>query len=588
MYEEFAQDNWQVNPKLHLDYGVRWTTVVPPYGIWGNSEAFDPGSYSAANAPVVNTTTGNIDTSAGGLPFNGVVIPGFAQFPASAQAHHILAATTSNWTNATSILASCENEPCSNLFAPQLHKGYVQTTNELQPRFGFAYQLNASTVLRGGAGRFTQDKLIIDNIFPGGNSPFQPTVTVTPPASGVSSSGSPNPDGGTVGGPYQQMDNPGLPLAGTIVPPLTITTYSKRTLPPSRYDWNFSYQQQFASLHSTLNVAYVGAVGNHNWQAYDLNQPVQGTTYQAANAGVSINALRPYAGYSVITQERSVVNERYKGLQIGWNSHFPNGASFGLAYSGSTSFDGGSAYRDIAPDTYYNLNLWGQSDYNIRSALLMNWDYPLPLFKGRHDALGEVLGGWEISGADQFQTGTPSSVVGSGDYAGVSTGATSGAVSTTTVGGTTYTTTAGGSPDGSMSNAGEFWATGTKPGYIKHFAGLSAGAGGQQWFAGCGPGNASACGTPNFTAPTIGTFVTSPGVRNVINNPGLYDVNLSAIKNFPINESNAFEFHADVYNITNHPDWSGANFTATSGNFGEITGKSGDVRTIQLGLKYRF
>jgi len=601
MWEEFGQDNWQVTPKLHLDYGFRLSTVVAPYGIWANSEAFDPASYNVANTPTVNPVSGNIDTSLGGLPFNGLVIPGFSQFPQSATQHHILAANPANWTNAVSILASCENEPCSNLFAPQLHRGYVPTTNELQPRFGFAYQLSPTTVLRGGAGRFTQDKLIIDNIFPGGNSPFQPTVTVTPPT--VASASNPNPNGGATSGPYQQMDNPGAPLVGTIVPPLTVTTFQKKTLPPSRYDWNFSYQQQFTGLHSTLNVAYVGAVGNHNWQAYDLNQPTAGsmdpgnncqTGYSGFNCPQnSINYVRPYRGFSVITQERSVVNEKYKGLQIGWNSHFPDGASLGVTYSGGTTFDGGSAYRDIAPDTYYNLNLWGQSDYNIRSALLMNWDYPLPFLKGRHDAAGEILGGWEISGANQFQTGTPSSVVGGGDYAGISTGG--GSVSTTVSGQRTYMpgylgipTTASGSADGSMSGAGEFWSHTALPAYSKHFAGLTTGAGAPQWFAGCGPGNASACGSPTFNAPTFGTFVTQPGVRNIINNPGLYDWNLSAIKTFPINESNAFEFHADVYNVTNHPDWSGANFNATSSNFGEITGKSGDVRTIQLGLKYRF
>ena len=32
--------------------------------------------------------------------------------------------------------------------------------------------------IRAGAGRFVTNKGIIDNIFPSGNSPFQPTVTV--------------------------------------------------------------------------------------------------------------------------------------------------------------------------------------------------------------------------------------------------------------------------------------------------------------------------------------------------------------------------------------------------------------------------
>jgi predicted porin len=91
-----------------------------------------------------------------------------------------------------------------------------------------------------------------------------------------------------------------------------------------------------------------------------------------------------------------------------------------------------------------------------------------------------------------------------------------------------------------------------------------------------------------YAQPTVGTFATMTGVRNLISNPGLQDWNLSAIKTFPINESNAFEFHAECYDFTNHANWGGANFNPTASTFGEITGKSGLVRTIQVGAKYRF
>jgi hypothetical protein len=566
MWEGFAQDNWQVTPKLHLDYGLRWTVAIAPHALWGNSDYFDPGSYNAAKAPVVNPTTGLINTATSTTPFDGMVIPGYSAFPSSAAQHYVLPAKQSNWTNADAVLASCENEPCSDLFAPGMKKGYTNTTSELQPRFGFAYQLTPASVIRGGAGRFSQHKGIIDNMFPGGNSPFQPTTTVTSARDNAAGTG-----------PFQQIDNPGASILATEVPPLTVTTFNQKIAPPSRYAWNLSYQQQFNAIHSTLNLAYVGAVGNHNWQVVDINQPAAGAA--EANPTVKIDALRPYAGYTEIQQEQSVVNEKYKGLQIAWSSHFPDGSSLGIAYSGATTHDGGSSYRDIEPNAYNNKNLWGQSDYNIRSALLLNYNYILPFFKGRHDAAGELLGGWEISGADQFQTGTPSSVVGSGDYAGISQGG----------GIVNANGNATGTADGSMSNGGEFWAHSSIPGLTKGYSGPSAT--GPQWFAGCAPGNASSCGgatNVQFTAPTAGTFVTQPGVRNLINNPGIEDWNLSAIKTFAINESNAFEFHGDVYDVWNHANLAGANFNATSSQFGKITGKSGLVRTIQVGLKYRF
>lgn len=141
---------------------------------------------------------------------------------------------------------------------------------------------------------------------------------------------------------------------------------------------------------------------------------------------------------------------------------------------------------------------------------------------------------------------------------------------------------AGVGEQGSMSNAGQFWPHTVVPGRPKQFAGPTGGVGSPQWF------HTTSSGAAVFTAPAQGTFTTQAGVRNLVNNPGLQDWNLSAIKTFPINESNAFEFHAEVYDFINHPNLGSANFNPTSSQFGEVTGKTGLVRTIQVGVKYRF
>jgi hypothetical protein len=561
MFEYFAQDNWQVTPKLHLDYGLRLTTVLPPFATWGNADYFDPATYAAgiANAPKVNRLTGLVDTTVSTTPFLGMVNPGFASFPAAATYQNRVPAAANPGVGSGNTF--CENEPCNNLFQPGMRKGYVNRSNEIQPRFGLAYQLGPTSVIRAGAGRFTQDKLIVDNVFPGGNSPFQPTVTITS-----------NPSTAT---PFQQIENTTAGQTPTVFPALTITTMGQKLLPPSRYVWNISYQQELNSLHSVLTVAYVGAVGNHNWGVYDINQPTVNAVYAdaAANAALSqpsstLAYLRPYQGYNSIQQMQSNANSRYKGLQFGWNTHFTGGSTLGVAWSLANTSDNGSNYHDIHPDTYYNKNLWGQADYNIRSSIMINYVYALPFFKGQHNFAGETLGGWEISGADQMQTGTPSSVATSNvDYAGVG-------------------------EQGSMSGAGQFWIHNGGSSLTKGYTGPVGGnLNSPKWFT------TTSGGSPIYTTPTgtavgapitTGMFTTQAGVRNLINNPGIQDWNLSAIKTFPINESNAFEFHAEVYDFINHPNWSGANFNPTSSTFGEITSKTGLVRTIQVGLKYRF
>ena len=77
MYEEFVQDSWKVTPRLHIDYGIRVTSLTPYKPAWGNAAYFDPASYDKSQVPVVSPTTGNITLGTGNA-YNGVVIRALA------------------------------------------------------------------------------------------------------------------------------------------------------------------------------------------------------------------------------------------------------------------------------------------------------------------------------------------------------------------------------------------------------------------------------------------------------------------------------------------------------------------------------
>jgi hypothetical protein len=227
--------------------------------------------------------------------------------------------------------------------------------------------------------------------------------------------------------------------------------------------------------------------------------------------------------------------------------------------------DNSSNYRDIMPDTYNTTNLWGPSEYDIHHVLIFNYLYVLPFFKGEHNLVGETLGGWELSGSAQFQTGQPCGVGVNNDYAGVGEFGSFGC--------------------GTM---GQFWVKNGTPTHLGHFAG-SAGTGGN-WFA-----TTTGSGTPVFTAPTPGTFNLQHGVRNNIYGPGLQNWNLALLKSFPVYKENAFEFRAEAYNFINHPNLAaigstgGLDLTPNTGLFGKVTGKStSNPRTLQVGARYRF
>ena len=530
MNEFFVQDSWKVNSKLHFDFGVRISILSPYTPAWGNADYFDPASYNPNNAPVVNPTTGNV-TLGTGNPYNGIVIPGYSSFPSSAAKHGVLGAEPNS--------TDCDGSPCSALFAPNLKKGYVNTSNNYQPRVGIAYQLTPKTVFRVGIGNFATRMGLLDNVFPGGNSPFQPSVTVNP-ASGVN----------------DMVDNPGSSLATGIAAPLQISTLNRNLKSPQRWNWNFTVERQ-TIWKSMLSLAYVGGRGLYNWRVFDINQPQVGALAQ--NPGKNPNYLRPYLGYAAIQQEQSNGSSRYNSFQLGWNRPFANGFLVGVAYTLSKSMDNSSNYRDILPDSYDTTGLWGPSEYDNRNALVINFLYALPFFKNQHELAGKLMGGWQLSGNFQFQSGVPCGIGTGNDTAGVGEVGSFG-----------------------CGSEGQFWTMTARPKLLKSFAGYPGQTG--KWFSTTNPD-----GSPIFTAPPPDTFVHESGVRDSVYQPGFQNWNLNMKKNFPINEKNGFEFKVDAYNFINHPNWAGPNLNPTGGTFGEVTSKTtSNPRQLQAGLTYRF
>ena len=93
-----------------------------------------------------------------------------------------------------------------------------------------------------------------------------------------------------------------------------------------------------------------------------------------------------------------------------------------------------------------------------------------------------------------------------------------------------------------------------------------------------------------WTKPATNTFNTQPaGFRNSIHNPGFENFNVGLFKAFRFTEKTGAQFRAEAFNVLNHPNWGGASFNPTNlASFGKITGKTGDVRNMQLSLRLYF
>jgi len=202
--------------------------------------------------------------------------------------------------------------------------------------------------------------------------------------------------------------------------------------------------------------------------------------------------------------------------------------------------------------------------FDAHHIFVLNYLYALPFFKQQSGFVGKVLGGWQISGIVQAQTGLPCSVAGSNDYAGVGLDSNFG-----------------------CGVNGQYWVVNGDPKIIGTF-GPSG-----QWFATQNPD-----GSPIFTQPAPGTFNTQH-VRNLIFQPGFQNWNMGLFKKINVTERLDLQFRAEAFNVWNHPNWCAGNGSGCNGTnnvgfnptsaatFGKILTKSGE-RNLQLSLRAEF
>ncbi|MDQ1472214.1 MAG: hypothetical protein QOJ99_3694, partial [Bryobacterales bacterium] len=509
MYEFFAQDSWKVTAKLKLELGVRESMIQPYHALWGNYNVFDARFYDPSKAVQIDPKTGTIIPGTGNI-YNGIVIPGSS----------IPKAGVGRFPNST-------DPVLQTLFhgLPDTYAGWK--LNNFVPRIGVAYQLNDKTVLRTAFGGFKNRPAVSDATFLGGNFPFQGYSAVQ-------------------NGP---VDNPGTASGGT--PTQFIQTQDPVYKIPGSYEWNATIQRELP-FSSNVEVSYVGRVGLHLERIRNLNQlPVGTCPNGACPGGVNVNYLVPYKGFNQIQIAENAARSSYNGLNVAWNRRYTRGFSYGVSYTLSKSYDNGSDRRGTLWNNYDATNFWGPSNFDTRHMLVINWIWQVPFTRTTGFA-GNALGGWQITGITQFQSGTPFSVTTGSDYAGIGV------------------------------SQNQPWQVNGSPSYPHQF---STGGSPNYWFS---PVDSS--GNKIFTVPTAGTFANQ--TRNLYYGAGFQNWNLGIFKTFKLNERNGIVFRAEAFNWLNHPNWAGANggnpnINPTQSAFGTITSKD-SRRQMQLSLKYSF
>jgi Carboxypeptidase regulatory-like domain len=519
-YAWYIADDWKVTSRLTLNIGLRYDLQTPRTERYNRMNYFDPNVASPLAGP------SGIPNLNGGLVFVGVNGQGPSQFDLQ--------------------------------------------TNNISPRFGFAFQPMKHMVIRGGYGIF-----------------YAPALTSA---------------GGTVGNFGFRADTPyvgsqdGLTPSGYIsnpfpngfVPPLgssqgllssigtAIDAPLRATKTPYTENWNFNIQYELPGgiLAEAGYVANRGLQLNESGEGtYNLNQltPAQltlGTKLQQSVANpffglITVGALAAktvplsmllaqfpqYPQVYPLYLNGSTSN--YQSLQIRGERRFSKGMSVLLTYTFSKLIDDYSIIansgRNAAIQNIYDRHSERSvSPNDISQSLLLTSVYEIPIGRGRwlgknwNHLTDALLGGWQVNGILTLQTGFPLALS------------------------TQNTSDAGGAV--------------LRPNTNGQSAALS------------GPDNqrvARYFNTSVFSQPAPFTFGnvgrTLPDVRG----PGTHNLDFSAFKNFHIKERANVQFRAEFFNLTNTPTFGLPDQVLSDQTFGRIT-SAGSPRQVQFALKLLF
>jgi hypothetical protein len=387
----FVQDDWKVTSRLTVNLGLRYelegaTTESQNRNVRG----FDPTATLSITAPAKAAYAAN-------------PIP---QLPVSAF-----------------------NPVGGVQFASDEHPGFWNTdTNNIQPRIGFAYQLNQKTVVRGGAGVYTVPN-IIGGIVQHGFS--QSTPFVASNDLGLTFLG-------TLANPYPTGV---LTPIGAAKGPDTFLGQGIGRFPPlglkngENMRYLVSVQRQLPGQW-LLEVGYTGSRGYDLTTDLDLNPiPAQYLStsrvrdqatidflaQQVTNPfaglipGTGLNGsvtrgqlLRPYPQFTGVTSNSSDGSTRYNSGQMKLERRFAKGYSLLVGYTHSRFLERG--FKLNPTDTEYEERP-ASSDTPHRLSLMGTWE--LPFGQGRHwaSSAGRLtdafIGGWSVQAIGQFQSGFP-------------------------------------------------------------------------------------------------------------------------------------------------------------------------------------
>jgi hypothetical protein len=310
---------------------------------------------------------------------------------------------------------------------------------------------------------------------------------------------------------------------------------------PYTYQMNVSVQRQLTQDVS-VSAAYVGSLGHRLPFTRDLNYPI----FTAAATSANVDLRRPIlpGQYSSISMVESIMNTAYHGLQLTGEKRMRHGVSLKGFYTYSKSLEDARMQNDTTAggaEDMRNLRLErGRTDNDRRHNFVLSLIWQLNYVQHANSVLRSICNGWTVSTIASARSGTP----------------------------LTITTGTDVNLDGTNNDRANLVGN---PVLDPNRSRRQVTA---MWF-----------NTAAFVKPVTGQDGNAG--RNIIDDPGIKNVDLGLFREFRVRERMQLQFRAELTNAFNLVNLGDPTTNLSSALFGQIQSARA-MRETQLGLRLVF